>query len=261
MTKVYLSPSGQNHNVGAYPAGTSEEYWARRIAAVTDRYLKSVPGIETKMGPDLPEDGYAENVTESNNWGADVHVCFHTNVGRGTMLCYMPGADDSLKLAQALYGVITPITPDADSQVARSDLYELNGTNATAALIEFDGHDVPAGAEFIMKHVEEFGKATAQGILAYLGLTLPSSSNANVVTPDGKATLMTGQQLVDLLLGVTWGSKEDNMLFRFVETFKAAKLILATLPTLAKDVADMKATLSGIQLAKDIADIKAKLNA
>ena len=200
MTKIYISPSGQHANIGAYPKGTSEEYWTRLVGDRLNERLKATPGIETRVGADRSYDGYADNARESNAWGAKLHIAIHTNVGRGTMLCVYPGAKDALKLAQSLMQYLGPYTPNRDVIVNRPDLYELNSTNATAVLIELDGHDAPAGVDFIIKSIDAFADQIYRGICSYLGITpqvMGSHPGAQetITKPTGKETNMPNADL------------------------------------------------------------------
>lgn len=192
--RVYLSPSDQHGNIGSYPAGTSEKSWSRQIADQTSWHLRRVPGLEVRVGADRRPtiDEYAERVTESNAWGATLHVALHTNAGAGTdgtMVCCYP-ATDSRRLAAVLLGTVGRATAPADPGVRdRGDLWELSATKATAALIEYDRHDTPVGAARIMAGVKSgaLALATAQGIVTYLGLKLPPLPAAP--PPPPKATV------------------------------------------------------------------------
>lgn len=192
--RLYLSPSDQHGNVGSYPKGTSEKYWNRIIADQTAAFFRQIPGVEVRIGADTNPsvDEYAARVGDSDRWGSNLHVCFHTNAGQGgTMLCVYPSAE-SRKLGAKLLARIAPLTPGADpGLVDRPDLYELNATKAVAALIEFDRHDTAAGVAVIRAHIADgsFARATAQGICDYTGLKMPVAKPV-VVAPVAKPVVM-----------------------------------------------------------------------
>ena len=173
--RIYLSPSDQYANPVAAPVGGSELDWARPAADQVAAALRTIPGVEVKVGADWTKgvDEYARRVDDSNAWGADLHVCFHTNAGQGgTMICTYPGAD-SRRLGAAILREVAPLTPSADpGLVDRDDLYELNGTGAVAVLIELDRHDTSDGALTIKRLVENgaYAAAVVRGICSYAGL-------------------------------------------------------------------------------------------
>lgn len=246
--RIYLSPSDQYANPVAAPVGGSELDWARKAADQAAALLRAVPGVEVKVGADWTPrlDEYARRVEDSNAWGADLHVCWHSNAGQGgTMVCTYPSAD-SHRLGQAILREVAPLTPGADpGLVDRSDLYELNGTNAVAVLIEVDRHDTSGGALVIKRVVEDgtYAAAVVRGICSYAGLPAPTTST----TPNTGGT-MTPAQLVELLKGVTYGA-QGSMVARIERTFQAAESWLkggsndARLAKMEADLAAIKAEL------------------
>lgn len=78
--KIYLSPSDQLSNPYAY-GGTNEALQCRKIAAACKTALER-NGFEVKTNFADGSNAMYERVRESNAWGADVHVCIHTNAGR-----------------------------------------------------------------------------------------------------------------------------------------------------------------------------------
>lgn len=79
--KIYLSPSDQVSNPYAY-GGTNEARQCRKIAAACKTALER-NGFEVKTNFADGSNAMYERVRESNAWGADVHVCIHTNAGGG----------------------------------------------------------------------------------------------------------------------------------------------------------------------------------
>ena len=175
MARVFLSPSTQTWNVGAYE-GTNEQEEAYKQAEVCARILRE-HGVEVRIGTrgkGNPTDGYWMNANESNDTGPwDAHVCFHTDAGgaTGTTLFHYPNDARGRELAQLIYNELAPGSPGADHGVrARSDLYELNSTLATAVLGEAAPHDRKESSNWIQANPEFIGAAYAKGILRWLGI-------------------------------------------------------------------------------------------
>jgi N-acetylmuramoyl-L-alanine amidase len=172
MTKIYISPSSQQANIGVV-SGYVEEVVCNRIADVTERVLKSA-GQEVKRNN--PSNGYAAHTDESNAWGADIHVPIHTNAAgataRGARVgCSTPTNPDKLgtKLAQSILNRLSPITP-ANDLLVQYTFDEVVRTIAVAAYIEISFHSNVEDANWILNNIELIGKTIALGILDYLGI-------------------------------------------------------------------------------------------
>jgi hypothetical protein len=116
---------------------------------------------------------FQENVSQSNNWGAQWHVSEHTNAGggRGTEVWHYPGSARGLALAQSIYNHLALITAAPDRGVKSSKGYgELANTRCPAVIIEAEFHDYFAGAEEIRTHHTEYATAIAEGILEIVGM-------------------------------------------------------------------------------------------
>ena len=168
-TKIYLSPSDQTAN--RYAAGsTNEAEQCRRIADACEVALKRC-GFEVKNNK---TDSMAARCTESNKWGADLHVPIHTNAYNGKVtgtriFCYSK-ASKGYKAAHAIFDVLAPVTPgDSESVTVNASLYETRVPSAPTAYIEVDFHDVPEIATWLIESVEEIGEAICKGICNYFG--------------------------------------------------------------------------------------------
>jgi len=170
MPKVYLSPSDQSKNT--YAAGnTTEEKQCERIATATATALK-------RCGLDVIAnlaDGMYTKITQSNEWGADLHVCIHTNaynekVSGTRVFCYnLKG--EGYKAAQAVFNALAPITPGTSENIKENtSLYEIRMSTAPCVYVEVDFHDVDEVALWIINHVEEIGEAICKGICQYFGV-------------------------------------------------------------------------------------------
>ena len=109
--KIYLSPSDQLSNPYAY-GGTNEARQCRKIAAACKTALER-NGFEVKTSFADGSNAMYERVRESNAWGADVHVCIHTNAGggRGCVVFVASKSPERMKYAQPVFDAIDAIAP------------------------------------------------------------------------------------------------------------------------------------------------------
>ena len=170
MKKIYISPSDQVKN--AYAAGnTTEAIQCRQIAILLVKALER-QGLGAKTN--LTGSMY-ERVKESNDWGADLHACIHTNaynekVSGTRLFCYVMGGEGN-KACKAIMARLAPITPGtSDGISARPELYECRAPHAPTVYIEVDFHDVDEVALWIINHKEEIAEAIAHGICDYFGV-------------------------------------------------------------------------------------------
>ena len=175
MKKVYVSPSDQVKN--AYAAGnTTEAIQCRQIATLLVKALERQGfGAKTNLTGSM-----YERVKESNDFGADLHTCLHTNaydeklgekeVSGTRLFCYVMGGEGH-KACKAIMARLAPITPGtSDGISARPELYECRAAHAPTVYIEIDFHDVDEVALWIINHKEEIAEAIAQGICDYFGV-------------------------------------------------------------------------------------------
>ena len=170
MKKVYVSPSDQVKN--AYAAGnTTEAIQCRQIATLLVKALER-QGLAamTNTTGDMKS-----RVQQSDDWGADRHVCIHTNaynekVSGTRLFCYVLNGEGH-KACKAVMNTLAPITPGtSDGISARPELYECRAAHAPTVYIEIDFHDVDEVAIWIINHKEEIAEAIAQGICDYFGV-------------------------------------------------------------------------------------------
>ena len=129
----------------------------------------------------------ASRVSESNNWGADLHVCIHTNACNGkvsgTRIFSYNSTGEGRKAANAVYKVLAPLTPGKSESVSNyADLYEIKNTGCPCVYIECEFHDVPSIAKWIVEHTTEIGEAIAKGICNYYGVTYKAPIKASTTT-------------------------------------------------------------------------------
>ncbi len=184
MKKIYISPSDQVKN--AYAAGnTTEAIQCRQIATLLVKALER-QGFEAKTN--LTGSMY-ERVKESNDWGADLHACIHTNaynekVSGTRLFCYVMGGEGN-KACKAIMARLAPITPGtSDGISARPELYECKVPYAPTVYIEVDFHDVDEVALWIIDHKEEIAEAIAHGICDYFGVAYKAPAQTSTQAPD-----------------------------------------------------------------------------
>lgn len=175
--KVYLSPSDQWSNMVA-DGEHSEAYHCKQIADSAKKYLE-VNGYDVKVGDNSKEGSYVNRVTESNNWGADLHVPIHTNAGGGVgtlMLAYSSSVSN--KYVTNIYNEVANLTPSKDRGIqSRSNLYEINSTKCVCAYIEVEFHDNATTENWIDVNIDNIGKAIARGICKADGKTFKESAS------------------------------------------------------------------------------------
>ena len=170
--KIYLSPSNQNGNSYAY-GNTNEMVQCNKIASYAKTALERC-GFEVKKAAE--GQSMYNSVSESNTWGADLHLPIHTNafdgtVTGGTLVMIFSSASENYRAATAILGAVGPITPGKDYSVrVNTSLYELSNTTAVAVYLECEFHDTVQGAKFIVENTKELGEAIAKGVCDYYGV-------------------------------------------------------------------------------------------
>ena len=168
--KIYLSPSAQPAN--SYAVGnTNEQVQCNRIAEAAKTALVRC-GFAVKKAPE--GQGYKDNVSESNAWGADLHIPIHTNAGggAGTVVFVHGGTAKQMQYAKPIYDEVQAASPGTTDYGVRvnSGLYELGYTTATAVYIECEFHDRADLAAWIIEHTTELGEAIARGVCIGAGV-------------------------------------------------------------------------------------------
>ena len=168
MPRIYISPSTQEHNIGAGAFG-SEESQMNKISEFLVAFLYKDGRFTVNYN--LPSMDIAQIATDSNNFKADLHLAIHSNAGGGEgteVYAYGPGTN-SERFAKALYDQIALLSPGRDRGVKfNKGLYEIGDrVNATSALIELEFHDNSAGAAWIASNHQAIAEALYKGICDY----------------------------------------------------------------------------------------------
>lgn len=179
MAKVFLSPSEQFNNAYAW-GNTTEGLQCGKIANVCKSALERC-GISVKL---QHEGTMASKCQASDAFGADLHVCIHTNACNGKvsgtrMFCY-DASGKGMKACRAIFSVLAPLTPGKSENISvNPQLYEIRVPNAPTAYIECEFHDVPSVAKWIVEHTTDIGEAIAHGICNYFGVGYKTDSSSD----------------------------------------------------------------------------------
>ncbi len=182
--KIYLSPSMQPANI--YAAGnTNEQVQCNRIAEAAKTALERC-GFTVKKAPE--GQSMQQNVSDSNAWGAELHVPIHTNAGggAGTVVFVHGGTAAQMKYAAPIYEEVQAISPGTTDYGVRvnSGLYELGYTTATAVYVECEFHDRADLATWIIGHTAELGEAIARGVCRGAGVRYIAPAASEQPEPD-----------------------------------------------------------------------------
>lgn len=179
MAKVFLSPSEQFNNAYAW-GNTTEGVQCGKIAHACEAALERC-GISVKL---QHEGTMASKCQASDAFGADLHVCIHTNACNGKvsgtrMFCY-DASGKGMKACKAIFSILAPLTPGKSENISvNPQLYEIRVPNAPTAYIECEFHDVPNVAKWICEHTVEIGEAIAHGICNYFGVGYKTDSSSD----------------------------------------------------------------------------------
>ena len=183
MAKVFLSPSEQFNNAYAW-GNTTEGVQCGKIAHACEAALERC-GISVKL---QHEGTMASKCQASDAFGADLHVCIHTNAYNGKvsgtrMFCH-DASGKGMKACKAIFSVLAPLTPGKSENISvNPQLYEIRVPNAPTAYIECEFHDVPSVAKWIVEHTTDIGEAIAHGICNYFGVTYKTANPATAQKP------------------------------------------------------------------------------
>ncbi len=163
--KIYLSPSDQISNPYAY-GDTNEAVQCRRIAAACKAALER-NGFEVKTSFADGDSAMYERVRESNAWGADIHLCIHTNAGggRGCVVFVASKSGERMSCAQPVFEELDAITPYRSVYgVREKQFYEIRNSSGLCLYCECEFHDSPELARWIIGHTDDIGEAICRGL-------------------------------------------------------------------------------------------------
>ncbi len=187
--KIYLSPSNQDGNMYAY-GNTNEMEQCNRIADAAKTALERC-GFTVKKA--AKGQAMSKSISESNSWGADLHMCIHTNAGggQGTMCMVYSKASANMKYAQPIYDAVQAVTPGKTDYGVREypELAELNGTSCIAVYTEVDFHDNANIAKWLINNPKTVGEAFAKGVCKAFGVSYKTPASSSASTQTAKKTV------------------------------------------------------------------------
>jgi len=172
MKKIYVSPSDQVRNLYAY-GDTNEAVVCREIAGKLCVALERC-GFETKTDYSDGSDAMYARCRQSDDWGADLHICIHTNAFNGqvtgTRIFSYNYTGESYKACKCVFDALAPVTPGTSENItANSSLYEIRVPNAVSVYVEVDFHDVPKMAKWLIENTDAVAEAICKGVCDYYG--------------------------------------------------------------------------------------------
>ena len=168
--KIYISPSDQDKNI--YASGkTNEAQQCRKIAVAAVEALNRC-GFTAKTDVTAEME---DRVDQSNSWGADVHLCIHTNAFngqvQGTRLFSYDTSGTGYQICKAVMATLAPITPgESDNITAWPGLYEIRAAVAPTVYVEVGFHDNAQEAAWIISHTVEIAEALTKGLCNYYAM-------------------------------------------------------------------------------------------
>ena len=201
MPKVYLSPSDQTKNAYAY-GSTNEAEQCGRIAEACRAALER-SGVSVKVGHMI---SMQQKCSESNAFGAELHVPIHTNAFNGSvmgtrMFCYNTGK--GMAACKAIFARVAPLSPGTSENIrVNAKLYEVRVPAAPTAYLECEFHDTVEGARWLVENTTAIGEAIAHGICDYFGVTFKA--------PEQPAPAKSVDEVAREVIRGEWGNGSDR---------------------------------------------------
>lgn len=170
--RIFLSPSNQTANIGAY-GNTNEHEQCLLIAEAAKAYLDANYDCITEIAQRT--DNMKTRASYANAAGTDVYIAIHTNAFsdksvKGTETFYYSADTQGKRLAEALLDKVGALTGVRRRVKPNDSLIELNTPTCTRAYIEVEFHSNPERAEWIKKSTELIGMTIAQCTADFMNL-------------------------------------------------------------------------------------------
>ncbi len=173
---IFLSPSRQTGNK-YFDKTTDECKQAFLMSGFCKQRLEAVgfTVYECPIKPELEDRGRI-----AAEMDAKCYVAIHTNAGgieQGTMAFFNRRSEASVRLANAVYETVSPITPDSDSGIKNGvkgdgktykEIQFPYEAGVPSTLLEVDYHDKEESARWLMNNSEAIGIAIADGIMRFM---------------------------------------------------------------------------------------------
>ena len=161
---------------GCVYKGYSEAKLMLAITKAAVKYLRA-SGVKVQSDADHGNNkNMIADVRQANNSGVGMYLsihCDYSGAPRGVMPLYVSGSGK--KLAKCLEKSIkADMKMKSRGVQKRTDLWELNGTDMTACILETGS--IKGDLATLRDHPDKYGKAIAKGICAYLGVTFKDGS-------------------------------------------------------------------------------------
>ena len=184
--KIYISPSDQNRNIYA-TGNTNEMVQCQKIGKALASALVRC-GFEAKSND---TDEMEERVAESNAWGANLHVCIHTNAFngevKGTRMFSYDTSGEGYQACKQVMATLSPITPGkSDNITAYPGLYEVRNAEAPTVYIEVAFHDNKEEAAWIIAHTDDIAEAICEGVCNHYKVKYIPHKDEKPATKDEK---------------------------------------------------------------------------
>ena len=171
---------------GCVYKGYSEAKLMLAITKAAVKYLRA-SGVKVQSDADHGNNkNMIADVRQANNSGVAMYLsihCDYSGAPRGVMPLYVSGSGK--KLAKCLEKTIKKDMGMKSRGVQkRTDLFELNGTDMTACILETGS--IKADLATLRDHPDKYGKAIAKGICQYMGVKFsdgtkkPAASGAEI---------------------------------------------------------------------------------
>lgn len=175
MIKIFLSPSNETKNIGAYKSfNTNECEQAEKIAQSVKKHLEDYD-CEVMIGERA--DDMRTRITKAQVWGETVHIPIHTNAYAlasvwGVETFYHSSDAVGKELATALLNAIGGLIGKKRKAKVRDNLIETNTPTCTRAYVECDFHTNPSRAAYIVENTDKFGETIANVLIKFYDLKL-----------------------------------------------------------------------------------------
>lgn len=183
MSKTIAVQCGHGTSIdGGWDAGCvygkyTEAGLMLKITKAAVKYLRA-SGITVISDADTNNNkNMIADVRWANNVGADLYISIHCDYSKapsGVMPLYV--SSSGKKLATALNKSIkSNMKMKSRGVQKRTDLWELNGTDMTACILETGA--IKADLSILRDKPDAYGKAIAKGICSYLGVTFKEKAD------------------------------------------------------------------------------------
>lgn len=206
--KVYLSPSQQEANIGVGAYGSE----SMRCQDIADRVRKLLvaAGVTVDQTPREWEplggtEWLAKVCARSNAFGADAHVCIHTNASststtRGTDAWHYPGSVKGEALTRAIYPRVVMVSGNGRGIHTSPVFYETEHAAAPVAYMELIYHTNRDDVALVIEHPDDFAQAIAEGIAAWAGIELAAPEPVEELVTKGERPVLKQAMLRYALL-------------------------------------------------------------